>query len=306
MSNSRKNLIVTGAGGYLGQHLVNRALENDWEVIALIHNNNPFPENCAGLTVKKWDLGKIDEISEIFNDSCILVHTAAHIPKNHNSSNTAEECYKYNVLATLRLLQVALNRNISHFVYYSAGNAYSIENRPATEEDSLYPLGKAVIYLSSKISGEILVNHFSDIWSIPATILRISTPFGPNNSSVINKILISLKNSTAIKLKEGGCHAADFVYVDDIIDVTLQAINTKTTGIFNIGSGIRTSLLEGANIIADILNVNKDLINIDPVQENYMVKGYPALDFTKACKQLNFSPMSFEDGLCKIIQKEFN
>ena len=55
IKSNNKNLIVTGAGGYLGRHLVNRALENGWEVIALIHDNNPFATNRRGLTVLKWD-----------------------------------------------------------------------------------------------------------------------------------------------------------------------------------------------------------------------------------------------------------
>ncbi len=302
-SNS-KNLIVTGAGGYLGKHLVNGALENGWEVIALIHNNNPFATNRRGLTVLKWDLERINEISDIFDDSCIVAHAAAHIPSNYDAPQTADECYKYNVLGTLQLLQVANERNISHFVYYSAGNAYAIKNKPAVEEDSLYPSGKAVLYLSSKIAGEMLVNHFSHVWSFPATILRISTPYGPDNSSFVNNMLVSLKNNISINLYEGGRHAADFVYVDDIVNATLKSIDRKSTGIFNIGSGVRITLLEVANMIVDILNVNKDLINIEHLPGDAIIQGYPALDCTKARKQWNYSPISFEYGLRKIIQKD--
>ena len=156
IKNNSKNLIVTGAGGYLGKYLVNRALENGWEVKALIHKNNPFTINRQGLTVLKWDLEKINQISDIFDESCAVVHAAAHIPSNYDDPQTADECYKYNVLGTLQLLKIAKKRNISHFVYYSAGNAYTIKNKPSVEEDSLYPSGRAVLYLSSKIAGEML------------------------------------------------------------------------------------------------------------------------------------------------------
>ena len=297
-----KNLVVTGAGGYLGKHLVNRALETGWKVRALVHNNNPYESNHQALTVVKWDLAKVEEISDVFDDSCIVVHSAAHIPSNYDAPQTVDDCYKYNVLGTLQLLKVANERNISHFVYYSAGNAYAIKNKPVVEEDPLYPSGKAVLYLSSKIAGEMIINHFSHVWSLPATILRISTPYGPDNSSFVNNILVSLKNNISINLNEGGRHAADFVYVDDIVNATLKSIDRKSTGVFNIGSGVRTTLLEVANMIVDILNVNRDLINIKPPLGDAIIQGYPALDCTKAHRQWGYSPMSIKDGLQKMIQ----
>lgn len=298
-----KNLIITGAGGYLGKNLVNEALEIGWKVKALIHKNNPFNSNREGLTILKWDLENLNEISDIFDESCIVVHAAAHIPSNHNGLQTADDCYRLNVHGTLQLLEIAKKRKIPHFIYYSAGNAYSIKNKPAVEEDSLYPSGKAVLYLSSKIAAEMLVSHFSQTWSLPVTILRISTPYGPDHSSFVNNMIISLKKNISIDLFEGGLHAADFVYIDDIVSATLKSIDKKSTGIFNIGSGVRTTLLEVANVIVDILNINKELINIEPLQGDANIKGYPALDCTKARKLWNYSPTSFKDGIKRIILK---
>ena len=126
----------------------------------------------------------------------------------------------------------------------------------------------------------MLVNHFSHVWSIPATILRIATPYGENHTSFINNIIFSLKEDIPIKLHEGGHHAADFIYIEDIVNATLKTIDRKFKGVFNIGSGIRTTILEVANIIVEILNVNRDLIEIEPLQGDGIIKGYPALDCT--------------------------
>jgi UDP-glucose 4-epimerase len=301
LKHKNKTLVVTGAGGFLGRSLVNRALETGWKVRALVHNKNPYKSNHQALTVVKWDLAKVDEISDVFDDSCIVVHSAAHIPSNYDAPQTADDCYKYNVLGTLQLLKIANERNIAHFVYYSAGNAYAIKNKPVVEEDSLYPSGKAVIYLSSKISGEMLVNYFSHVWLFPATILRISSPYGPDNSSFFNRMLVSLKNNTPISLHEGGCHSADFVYVDDIINATLKSIDTLSTGIFNIGSGTRITLLEIADMVVDILKANKDLINVEPLSSCNVIQRYPLLDCTKAHRQWGYSPMSLKHGLQKMV-----
>ena len=148
----------------------------------------------------------------------------------------------------------------------------------------------------------MLVNYFSHVWLLPATILRISTPYGPDNSSFINSMLVSLGNNVPVNLHKGGCHSADFVYVDDIINATLKSIDTISTGIFNIGSGAHITLLEITDMVVDILKADKDLINVEPLSSGESIERYPLLDCTKAHRQWGYSPMSIKDGLQKMIQ----
>jgi len=297
-----RTLVVTGAGGFLGRNLVRLALESGWKVRALIHKNNPYVSNHQALTIVKWNLAQVNELSDVFDDAHAVVHLAAYIPSDFHDPQLAIQCYQYNALGTLALLRLVKERDIPHFVYYSAGNAYAIKNVPVVEEDALYPSGRAAFYLSSKIAGEILVEHYRQKHALPATILRISTPYGLGNTSIVNTMINSFKKNVPVNLYSGGCYSADFVYVDDITIATLSAIETKSTGIFNIGSGVRHTIREIADLIVAMQKASINLIKVEPLSDDETIQGYPVLDCSKANQQWGYSPISFKQGLKKMNQ----
>jgi len=297
-----KALVVTGAGGFLGKNLVERALESGWKVRALIHENNPFESTHQSLTIVKWDLDHVNELSNVFDNAHAVIHLAAHIPSNFYNTEYASQCYKYNFLGTLALLRLAQKQNVSHFIYFSAGNAYAVKDTPAVEDDPLYPVGRATIYLSSKIAGDIITEHFRRNYSLPATILRLSTPYGLGNNSIVNTMISSFKKEIPVKLYNNGSHSADFVFVDDITKATLSVIDTKSMGIFNIGSGVRYNLIQIANMIADQLKADINLINIEPILGDEIVDRYPVLDCTKAKNEWGYSSISFDNGIKNMVQ----
>ena len=165
----------------------------------------------------------------------------------------------------------------------------------------IFPEGRAVEYLSSKITAEMIISYLSKLHKIPATVFRISSPYGFENHSIINKIINNLKNKDPIFLQSKGKFSADFVLADDISKLVLNSIKNINQGIFNVGTNKRTSLTEIANIAKRILQIKENLILYDNSSISYEYETYPILNFDKAARVFNFNPTSIKNGILKII-----
>ena len=106
-------------------------------------------------------MDSIQKIKNFIDKGDVFVHLAAYIPKEHYDSKNIINCYNYNVLKLEELMSAAYSSGVSHFIYYSAGNAYANKVKYNKENDLLFPSGRASVYLSSKISAEFIIDHVS-------------------------------------------------------------------------------------------------------------------------------------------------
>ena len=302
MDNFKKSIIISGAGGFLGRNLVNHALAIGFKVKVLINNSNPFKHLEKSLEIIQWNMDSIQKIKNFIDKGDVFVHLAAYIPKDHYDSKNIINCYNYNVLKLEELMSAAYSSGVSHFIYYSAGNAYANKVKYNKENDLLFPSGRASVYLSSKISAEFIIDHVSQLYGVPTTIFRISSPYGPNNKSIINFIIESLINKQVITLDHEGKFSADFVHIDDISNIVLKSIKNSIYGTFNIGTGRRSSLLQIAKETVDILGLKNDLIFTKKLNNDKEFETYPLLDCSKAKKTFKYNPASIVDGLIRIIK----
>ncbi len=303
-----KTILITGADGFLGKKLVTRFLEMGHKVIVASRS----PENSKINTDKnmvfiKFDLENgVDDLNGIEDKIDVICHTAAFIPKDFNDSSKAEYCFKINSLGTQKILEFAKSSEVDHFIYYTSGNAYEYSEKLVNENAKLYPSQKATYYLGSKLLGELYVDHYRQKGLLNTTIFRLSSVYGNGmkESEFIIRSIEKLLNSEEIIIHNDDIYKTDFVFVEDILQATVLSIGRGNYGIFNVGSGVRTSLGHVGKVLARLLNKSEEFIKILPADDkDKVVKGFPALSMEKTESIIGIVPTSLEVGLQTMIDE---
>src|SRR6266508_2559235 len=232
-----RRVLVTGASGFIGRHVVRALLDASWDVVALVRDRS-VPAEIQGARTERGDVTDTASYRSLLKDCGAVCHLAAYVPAAAGP-DTLEECMRVNAAATGRLAFEAAAVPGMRFVFFGAGNVYAPSGRPATEDAPVYPRGPAAAYLVSKLAGEMLVEQIRETRGLHAVSLRIASPYGPGmrqGSSATTFMERAARGETLV-VKDGGRHAADLIWVGDVGVVSLRALEGTAQGVFNIGSG---------------------------------------------------------------------
>lgn len=232
-----KKIFVTGAGGFIGRHLVLPLLERGAEVSALFHPSDiahSFEKKLSNVFIA--DLKDEASVNKIFDSvkPDIIYHLAA-INSIPYSKEQPAETIKVNFNGTLNLLEAARNNGGGKFIYISSAEIYSQSNNPINENQAL---DAGSPYAVSKIAADCLVQDYHRIYGVRSVIARPFNIYGPGNyKNVIFKFIKAALKSEDLKV-EGGGQIKDFIYVEDFVRALLLAgENDAADGeIFNVGS----------------------------------------------------------------------
>ena len=302
---SRRRLVVTGAGGFIGMRLVQIALQDGWEVTALLRDPKKISHlNCSQLRVERWNIGESVLSQDLLLGADALCHLAAFVPPDYADPVHAAECFRVNALGTLELSLRASEAKVGRFVFFSSAQIYAPTRGAVSEEALVYPAFRAPFYLSSKLTAEIFVQHQSISKALPLTILRLASVYGSGMSrkGMISEFIQRISDGQAIDVLNGGTYSIDFIHVNDVTRAALTAIEEEADGLFNIGSGQARTSLEVANILVELMGADKKLINVHPY-DNQSSAGFSALDVQKAKIAFGFSPIRLEDGLKQTLRE---
>jgi nucleoside-diphosphate-sugar epimerase len=290
---------VTGAAGFIGRHVVDFLVSRGHNVVALQHRIELPPstkKNCKD--VFTGDICDPELRHKVLLNIDSVCHIAAYIPDSFDNISEAEPCYRVNALATLGLATAAVKLGIKRFVYLSAANMYSHSDKPASEEDRVFPSETATYYLMSKLAGEVYLMHVSQHTEMNAISLRIGTPYGPGEpiQKVVSTFMSHAERGETLRVMHGGTPLYNFIYVKDIAFCVVRALETGHSGIYNIASGEHTSLRELAEAMVKVYKDKNLKISVEPESE-HSPAGFPALSIEKAKHMWNFRPLSLMDGL---------
>lgn len=302
-------VFMTGATGFLGRHVIAALCSLGYDVTVLTRSAN---RNCRDFRDKVRSIvlpnAKYEDLSILLKKGFdVVYHLAAFIPGNHFDPSFAEACLKNNVMLTLNLLRASAKNGVKRFIYFSAGNTYfqnGLERR-AKETDAVYPSKISPFYLGSKMLAEIFVEHYRQKHSLETISLRISSPYGTGMpaKSVVMAFIQKTISGMPIELTCGGKYGTDFVFIGDVVDVAIAAIHSGSPSIYNVGSGVKTSLFDLAHVISDVFERK---VPIEVVSEKHQqVEGFCPLDVTKAKSAWGWSPRSLEEGL-RTMREEMN
>lgn len=292
-------IVVTGAAGFIGQHLIVGLLAEGHEVVAVLHERDlPTHLKVDALKIVWGDSENLSPIRKAISQADAVCHLAALILRGYPDFRGAERSLWVNGLFTLRIAEFALEKSI-RMIFPSAGQIYCYSKTPVSEDASIYPVERSMYYLASKLLGELYVEHLRRTRSLSAITLRIGCCYGPGmRESVVSCFMNSAAAGLPLTIFDGGKPTHDFVYVSDVVDVIIAALETGDPGIYNIGSGYASSILELAQTVVETFPDRDVPIEIDPPL-GHVPASFPTLSIEKAIATWNYHPLSLREGLAE-------
>jgi nucleoside-diphosphate-sugar epimerase len=217
-------VLVSGASGFVGGHLVPVLLASGHDVIALVRQPVSFP-SAEGVTVVEADLERLDETE--LPDVEAVVHLAqANVP----FPDQAETLYRVNTESTLALLDHARRAGARAFLYASSASVYGYGDRPFTEHD---PPASRDFYAVTKLNGEQLVAAYGRFFS--TTVFRLVAPYGPGQSGrMIPAVIGRVREGQPVTLNGGGRPRMNPIYVEDAVRAAVAALELGGNHLVNV------------------------------------------------------------------------
>jgi UDP-glucose 4-epimerase len=235
-------VVVTGGAGFIGSHVVEALLARDDDVLVLDDLSSGKRENVPeGAELREIDVRT--PLNEHFEGTEACLHLAAQV-----DVRTAVERPDFdadvNVLGTIRVLEAARAHGTRVVLASTGGAIYGEHEGKATEETARRPISP---YGVSKLAAEEYVASYNRLYGTRHVSLRYANVYGPRQdpkgeAGVVSIFLGALKRGEAPRIFGDGKQTRDYVFAGDVARATLAAAGRE--GIFNVGTGIETSVLE--------------------------------------------------------------
>ncbi len=303
-----KRVLVTGAGGFIGSHLVDELLDKGAEVTAFVHYNarndwgmleGRYPYSNPYLNVIAGDVSDTLFVKKAAAEKDVVFHLAALIGIPYSYS--APESYiNTNIKGTLNVMQACLDENVTRIVHTSTSEVYGTAQYTPIDEN--HPLQGQSPYSASKIGADKIAESFYCSFGLPVTTIRPFNTFGPRQSTraVIPTIITQALTSNRIRLGSL-TPVRDLTYVTDTVAGFIKVAESKKTAgkTINTGSGRGVTIGDLADIIIRKANPKAKIVcdqkRIRPPKSEVMEL---LCDNRRAREMAGWSPsFSLEDGL---------
>ncbi len=284
-----KKILITGANGFLGQHLCLFLLEKGYGIVGSGRGNCRIP--AKNLLYQQCELTERKEVALLLKEHQpgIIIHAAAMSKPDECNADKAL-CLKANVDATKYLLQATA----SHFIYISTDFIFG-ENGPHAEDKLPNPLN---FYGESKLQAEQLVKQADG----KATIVRPAFIYGEIweglKGSFLHWVKNNLEQHKPIKVVSDQLRTP--TYVRDICKGIETIIDKEATGTYHLAGKDIISPYDTALTTAKVLGLNAALIEnvtADTFPEPVKRAKRSGLEIEKARRELGYEPVSFEEGV---------
>jgi nucleoside-diphosphate-sugar epimerase len=304
-------IVVTGAAGFIGRHLVKHLAEDlghevvgidiaDMSGMPLMPMKADITNDVEMLAKTAHDLRRMawwNGKSEIQTGNSVdaFVHLAA-VASPPIAQKEPERAWATNVRGTHNVLQLARDIGCKKVVFFSSAHVYGISPKYLPTDEN-HPLALHDTYTTTKIMGEALCRLFYENHGIAYTVLRLWNAYGPGQSAdyFIGK-KISQAREGKLTLRNEGV-TKDWVHVSDVVKATSLAIASDYVGPLNVGTGVETSLRQ-------IVGLLSRRFGVDVEREDVPDEGPTRMqcDWQRIRTTLGWEPtIRFEDGLEEII-----
>lgn len=265
-------ILITGADGFIGSHLVEAAVRAGHDVRAFVFYNSfnswGWLDQCAADVKGKFDVfaGDIRDphgVRQAMTGCDAVLHLAAliAIPYSYHSPDTYVAT---NITGTLNVVQAARDLGVSRVIHTSTSEVYGTARFvPITEE---HPLQGQSPYSASKIGADQIALSFFASFGTPVTVIRPFNTYGPRQSAraVIPTIITQIATGQR-RIKLGSLHPTrDFSFVSDTVSGFLAALAADAAGeVINLGSGFEISVGDTAKEIAKVMGAEIEIATDD-------------------------------------------
>ena len=292
--------VVTGGAGFIGSNLVERLVKEGNEVIVIDNLNTGNLQNLKGLNIKfiKANAGEIDKIVEPIDGIFHLgIYSSSPMYRKRK-----ELTYKV-IEDWINILEFATKNKVK-VVLASTSSIYNGNPLPWKEDMQIIPTD---LYTEARYAMERIAKVYNDLYGTKVVILRLFSVYGEREefkgeyaNLVTQFILAALKGET-IKVFGDGTQTRDFIYVQDVVDAFIKAMNSNIDfDIFNVGKGKNYTVNEVIAMVSRILDVEVNVKYMENPIKNYVWQVLA--DTTKAEEKLGFkAKIELEEGIRKII-----
>ena len=308
-----KNVLVTGAGGFIGSHLVGTLVPLCKKVTALVHYDSRA--NWSNLEFLPEEILKNTDVipGDVTDGYCmrnlvkgndIVLHLAALISIPY-SYRAPESFFVTNTLGTIKILESCLQENVEKLVITSTSETYGTAQTVPMDEN--HPLQAQSPYAASKIGADKAAESYCNAFNLPVVTLRPFNTYGPRQSAraVIPTIITqALSDSSEIRLGSLS-PIRDLTFVQDTVrGFIMAAIAGGVDGeVFNLGTGEGVSIGELTDIIQSLIGCNKTVITDEErIRPEHSEVMRLLSDNAKATRMLGWRPRyTLQEGLMETI-----
>ena len=236
------NILVTGAAGFIGFHVIQNFLKKGYKVVGIDNLNNYYDINLkkkrleillenSSLNSNNWsfikaDLVNKDHLFEIFDQfkPNIVVNLAAQAGVRYSLENPSAYINS-NIVGFSNLLECCKSFKVKNLLYASSSSVYGGNSKiPFSEDDPVdHPVS---IYAATKRANELMAHTYSHLYNIPATGLRFFTVYGPWGRPDMAPMIFAdaIINQKPIKIFNYGKMSRSFTYIDDVVEIIERLI----------------------------------------------------------------------------------
>ncbi|MBL0914780.1 MAG: SDR family NAD(P)-dependent oxidoreductase [Sphingopyxis sp.] len=270
MELSKKKILVTGADGFIGSHLVEHLVAQGFDVRAFVLYNSfntwgwldhASPEVRESIEVVAGDIRDPYGVKAAMRGCDVVLHLAAliAIPYSYHSPDTYVDT---NVKGTLNIVQAARELGVERVVHTSTSEVYGTALFvPITEE---HPLQGQSPYSASKIGADQMALSFFSSFETPVTVIRPFNTYGPRQSAraVIPTIITQIASGMR-EIKLGATHPTrDFNFVKDTVRgfVSVAESDAAVGQVVNVASNFEISIADTAALIAEAMGADVEFV----------------------------------------------
>lgn len=303
-------VLVTGGAGFIGSHLVDRLMNEGYEVVVLDNFSAGKIENVQrhlgdqSFHLIKGDVRNLEDVRKAVGDADAVFHLAAivNVPLSIEDPLLVNDV---NVRGTLNLLEVSLKENIEWFIYISSCAVYG-EARylPIKEEHPIMPLSP---YAISKLAAEHYCKIFYRIHGLKTVCLRFFNVYGPRQSEgpysgVITQFIDELRQGKPPIIYGDGEQTRDFVYVEDVVEASMLVLQgQRCVGeVINVGTGKPTTVNELANVLMELFRETSVKSEYTSPRAGDIQHSHA--DINKAKTMVGYKPsVTLKEGIRKLL-----
>jgi UDP-glucose 4-epimerase len=301
-----RRILVTGGAGFVGGALTQKLVEAGARVTVL---DDLFTGKADTIpTGAEFVEGSVTDaklVEELVAANSLIFHLAAR--NIIASTSNPRDDFMTNIGGTLNILLAARQSKVDRIVYTGSASVYgNPRSIPINEDDFLVPLSP---YAVSKLGGENYAQAFYESYGLPTACVRYSNVYGPGQRpdnpycGVVSKFLVDAHAGRPLSIHGDGEQTRDYTYVDDAVEATmLAAIRPRAEGeVFNVGTGIETSVNGLAIAIGHALDVPVELRHIDRRDIDNIRRR--VVNIEKARRMLRWTPqVTLETGLSRTAE----
>ena len=320
-----KKILITGVAGFIGYHLAEKLLNNNYHIIGIDNLNDYYDPNLKKARLdnlnelSNFEFHKIDfiqnkELQPVFENNQInqVIHLGAQAGVRYSISNP-QFYIDTNITGFLNIIENSKNYKVQNIIYASSSSIYGTnEKMPFSEDDKTEK--QISMYGVSKKTNELMAHTYSNLYGINTVGLRFFTVYGPWGRPdmalyIFTKAIIENKK---IELFNEGDHTRSFTYIDDITEPIHRLIKINydkkneisNNEILNIGGSKPVKLLRFIDIIERYLG-KKAKINLKPMQQGDVKETNADID--KLERITGYKPqIDIEEGIKRFIDWYLN